>query len=121
MNAETTFLVFFWLVMGNLLVGVPLLLLISVCLPERVKSEYYRQPFYSERELRWLTQFPLSVFNNAALASMFVWSRLGKKRGVVAMGDELPGWYRGLLHGYFWVTTITLVIAISAGTWLLLN
>lgn len=115
MNTEAMFLVFFWLVMGNLVIGVPMLLLISACLPEGVKVDYYRSPFYSAAELRWLKKFPLSVFNNAALACMFVWPRLGKKRGVVSMGDELSLWYRAMLHSYFWATTITLIIAIALG------
>lgn len=119
MSAESAFLLFYWLVIGNLVIGVPLLCVISMALPDLIKRDYYREPFYAANELRWLTRFPVSVFSNAALASMFVWPALGRKRGVVPMGDELPTWYRSLLQVYFWATSISLVIALATGVWLL--
>lgn len=113
MNLDTWFVIYYWLVLGNVCIGLPLLLVMSLLLPPAVKAKYLRQPYYSYKELRWLARYPLAVFNNVALASMFVWPRLGRKRGVIPAGDELPGSYTAMLRVYFWGTTVSLLAALS--------
>lgn len=121
MTIDTAFWLFYWLVMANLFIGVPALFLMSFCLPDALRTQYYRAPYFNANELALLGWFPLSVFNDVALASMFVWPRLGRKRGVIAAGSELPPWYRLLLHTYFWGTSVSLLLALTAGAWMLIN
>lgn len=121
MTTDTAFWVFYWLVMANLLIGVPALVLMSLGMPDSLRISYYRQPYFQPSELAWLSRFPLSVFNDVALASMFVWPRLAKKRGVVPVGGELPQWLHLSLRVYFAATVLSLSVAMSAGGWLLIQ
>lgn len=121
MTIDTAFWLFYWLVMANLFIGVPALFLMSFCLPNALRQQYYRPPYFKANELALLGWFPLSVFNDVALASMFVWPRLGRKRGVVAAGGELPTWYQLVLRAYFWGTSLSLLLALVAGGWVLVN
>jgi hypothetical protein len=121
MTIDTVFWVFYWSVMANVVLGLPTLLLLSYKLPATLRSRYYREPYFREQEVALLTRFPLSIFNDVALASMFVWPRLGEKRGVVGVGDELSGVYQCVLRLYFWGTSSSLVLALAAGAWLWLH
>lgn len=111
LSHDQWFLLFYYLVMGNLVVGIPTLLLLGAFLPKDLKQRYFCVPYYRAAEMKWLSVFPLSLIAYASLGAMFVWPRLGRKRQIIAKGNELGLVYRMVMQVYFWLTVITVPAA----------
>lgn len=112
LGQDEWFWVFVSLVMGNVLVGMPALLILGALIPRQVKNSYLCPPYYTLAELKWRGVFPISLVNQAALACMFVWPHLGLERKVLPKGGELSPAYRMALKLYFWLTVVTVPTAI---------
>lgn len=112
LNYDQWFLLFFYLVVINFALGTPLLLLLGLLTPKELTAKYFCVPYYSARELRILGLFPFSLIAHASLAAIFVWPRLGIKRDIQPKGGELNPSYRFAMQLYFWLTIITLPLAL---------
>lgn len=121
LNHDQWFLLFYYLVMANFLVGTPLLLLLGLFTPKEITQRYFCVPHYTASEIKWLRIFPFSLIAHASLAAMFVWPRLGKKRQVVPKGGELSAAFRVVMQVYFWLTVITVPLALMILLGLSLN
>lgn len=112
LSHDQWFLVFYYLVMVNVVVGMPLLLLLGLFTPKAITQRHFCVPYYSATEMKWLSIFPISLVAHASLAAMFVWPRLGEKRQIVPKGTELNRVFRWLMYGYFFLTITTLPLAL---------
>lgn len=121
LSHDQWFLLFYYLVMANVVLGTPLLLLLGLLAPKEIKRRYFCVPHYTDIEIKWLRIFPLSLIAHASLAAMFVWPRLGKKRQIVPKGGELRPVYRLAMWFYFVFTVTTVPLALMILLGLVLN
>lgn len=121
LSHDQWFLLFYYLVMANVVLGTPLLLLLGLLAPKEIKQRYFCVPHYTATEIKWLSIFPLSLIAHASLAAMFVWPSLGKKRQVVPKGGELQPMYRLAMWFYFGFTVTTVPLALMILLGLVLN
>jgi hypothetical protein len=103
------FLVMMFTVMVGLLWTPTLWSLLTFFTPKKLMDSYFKEPYFTQTELIFMSRFPISLLRTAMFGSVLLFPFLDKTRKIRHCHEVMPIWYKLALK----LLTISVIVVMT--------